>query len=237
MVTFASTLARDRAFVRDLVKTYDRGQLDLPFVVTSSRNPDGSRTYTYKIAAQLYDKWLDNFPSPISLLSQDYLWKVDDVSYSLTQKAFSLLTNQNAIPLVIYIAYGREQSSSLALLLFERLQLAGMDNIFIDTTLVGDDAHYDMLLAELEASDVVIPLITPRTIDNDLAMLELSWLADHEDDKPIIPVWHQGFRSEDFPRELASLGDLDAIRITQEVVMDYNAAIQTAVDRIEMVMI
>jgi hypothetical protein len=182
------------------------------------------------------DRWGERLPPASLLVAFGYLEERTEHSPSgarmrvgtLTLDAFARLKKPPRTPQV-YISYSREESSALALLTVARLQMAGVENPFIDM----NHNPGDMLHAEQEArvrrSDYMVCLLAPTTLDSDYVCAEIDW-ALSTDGLNIIPVWHNGFApAHDYPPALATR---NAIRIEEESAEAYNNAMVRLLNRV-----
>jgi len=182
------------------------------------------------------NRWGDGLPGPNVLVAFGYLEERQSVSPSgakiavgdLTIEAFKRLKLPTRTPSV-YIGYHRQRSSALALLVAARLQMAGVDNPFVDLEENPGDVLHDAQHERVLKSDFFVCLLAPGSLDSDYLMTELEW-ANESDQTNIVPMWHGGFRpAHDYPQWLAAR---NAIRIEDESATTYNMALVRLLNRI-----
>jgi len=186
--------------------------------------------------ASYLQRWEDNLPSPTLLIAFGYMEEQQSVSPSgvkitlgaLTLEAFALLKKPVREPQV-YISYSREASSALALLTVARLQMAGIQNPYIDMNFNPGDTLHTEQEGRVRASDYLVCLLAPQTLDSDYVRAELMWALDTPG-LNVIPLWHNGFApAHDYPQTLAIR---NAIRVSKESAEAYNTAMTRLLNRI-----
>lgn len=167
----------------------------------------------------------------------------------LTQSAFNLLLEPG--PFDIFVSYKRSESSAFALLVNDKLKSHSLLP-FVDMALeAGSNWHAD-LEQRIKACDFFVILLGHETLASDMTAKEICWAIDAK--KTIIPVWHNGFGTEDdfdLSRSIVQLAanwndqnlvsrisdvrDIiqrtNAIRVTDESASGYNSAIVELLNR------
>jgi hypothetical protein len=171
--------------------------------------------------AHLWKKWRTDFPPRSLMLSFGYFDEVAIPSiYRLTEKAFSRLERPTAPPSV-FIAYRRNISSALALLVEARLKLVGNPNPFIDKNLVAGDEWEERLRERISQSRYFVCLIGKTTLESIQVMQEIAWATEF--DCRIISVWHDGLKMDENTPEI--LRERHAIFVKEESALEYETAI------------
>ncbi len=180
-------------------------------------------------------RWSDYDLSHVSsvLLRQGFLIRKDSSDWlTPTDKAFSLL--EETQPYNIFISYRRLDSSALALLVLTRLKEHSLVP-FLDMALeAGGNWHAD-LEERIKACDYFIILLGKDTLTSEMTVKEIQWALEYQ--KPIIPLWHSGFGSDDDMWQGISytvadaIQQINAIRVTDESASGYNSAIVELLNR------
>lgn len=169
----------------------------------------------------LAEKW-DNKPPSIDLLVMHGYFQVYDkpsagqTNYMSTEKIYEQLIKKSK-DLSIFISYGRQQSSALAVLIRKELQSLEDDiDIFVDDGLeVGDDWHSRLEL-QVKNSDILVSLLGQNwdfdegndefyrqtSLDSPFVREEIEWALDSNTE--IYCICHGGYV---LPNEQGSLSD------------------------------
>ncbi|MEO0565753.1 MAG: toll/interleukin-1 receptor domain-containing protein, partial [Chloroflexota bacterium] len=179
--------------------------------------------------------WGDALPGANLLIAFGYMDEGNATSPSgavitiadLTLNAFSLLKRPVRTPRV-FITYHRAHSTTLALLVAARLQLAGVEHPFMDLSDSPGDALHAEQRERLAESDYCVALLAPGSLDASYIQAELDWAF--EAGVNIVPVWHDGFTpAHDYPPELTARS---AIRITESHAEAYHAGLARLLNRL-----
>lgn len=224
-----SPLERTVAFARDLAYGVYMGWWRPDFQVEALR---GLRSDPY---SRLSAKYGNNEPDLSYLVILGYAEPFSNIEdrirarYILTQAALKLL-EQPARPPSVFIAYGREQSSALALLIEEKLKSRNA-SVFIDKVLVGGEEWQTRIERTIkEQIDTFICLIGPGSLDRPNLQNEIVWSSQVEG-LLTVPVWHRGFT---YDPDVVSQYDApirdfiekkNAIRVIEESAREYEAAL------------
>lgn len=174
------------------------------------------------------NRWNDQAPQFRLLKTHNF---VND-KWLLTEKAIDLLEEVDAAHL--FISYKRSESSAFALLMEDRLAQAGLSP-FLDKQLQAG-ADWQLELEEKIAhSDYFILILSKNTLESLVTQREIAWAIDYQ--KPIIPVWHNGFvfKAEgwpDIPAEISqALANTHTIRVIEENPLTYDTALRELLHR------
>ncbi len=198
--------------------------------VSSKRNIRGG------MLADYLSRWGEQAPTAHLLVAFGYMDEHHAQSPSgapitlgiLKLAAFGLLKQPTRQPQVV-ISYRREESSALALLTVARLQMAGVNNPFLDMNLNPGDMLHAEQESRIRNSDYLVCLIGPTTLDSAYVRAEVDWALD-ADGVNVVPVWHNGFEpAHDYPQALALR---NAIRIHEESAEAYNTALVRLLNRL-----
>jgi hypothetical protein len=213
-------LERVTEFARDLAYGVAQGYWEPMINWEELHNPEISDT-AKRLKAHLWRKWHPNLPSRYLMLSFGYFEMFEEGwYYLLTPKAFDLLEHPTAPPSV-FIAYRRDVSSALALLVEARLKLAGNLNPFIDKNLVAGDEWEERLQERISQSRYFVCLIGKTTLESIQVMQEIAWATEF--DCRIISVWHDGLKMDENTTEI--LRERHAIFVKEESALEYETAI------------
>lgn len=181
-------------------------------------------------------RWDDAPPSVALLVSAGYLTvnaEGNPIQLTLTGKALDLL--ESAPPATLFISYKRSESSAFALLLLARLKAAGL-NAFLDLSIEAGDQWQALLQERIHASEAVLLLLGPQSLHSAVTRQEIAWALAAG--KPVLPVWHNGFRYESAawrevvgPQLDALLSGTHTIRVMEESALAYNNAIVELLNR------
>ncbi|NDJ79155.1 MAG: toll/interleukin-1 receptor domain-containing protein [Chloroflexi bacterium] len=184
----------------------------------------------------LLNKWDAALPNIDLLAAFGYLYlrlEQNKRHYSLTGRAFELLQQPPAT--AIFISYSRRESSAFAMLILARIKAALGLEPFLDMSIEPGDDWQERLQSEVEHAEYFIALIGPATLESDYVRQEIAWAM--QTGAMVFPVWHHGFGETHiadfrarFP-ELDSLFDRQAIRVSQENPVEYEAAIIQLLNR------
>lgn len=182
------------------------------------------------------DKWKSH-PSIWVLTVLGYFEETKQGRFTITDKAFKLLENPITIP-TIFISYGHEQSSALALLIEARLKYADSQiGVFIDKSITPGDEWHAHLQEQVEASEYLVCLlgqsltqdndgnvITKTTIASPYVRQEIQWALDAK--KTIIFICHDGYH---LPSEQGELDEktweiIQALSTKQGIFVDAESA-------------
>lgn len=198
--------------------------------LTAAKGPNGGLLYEY------LGRWGNQLPDAHLLLAFGYLEEHQSETPSgvkmtvgdVTLAAFALIKKPVRTPRV-YISYHREYSSAFALLLAARMQRVGIENPLLDMTHNPGDLLHAEQARYVVASDFVVVLIAPGTLDAPYIQAEITW-ALGAPDAHLIPVWHAGFTpAHDYPPELATRS---SVRVKTESAAAYNSAVVSLLNRL-----
>ncbi|MCY4537402.1 MAG: TIR domain-containing protein [Chloroflexi bacterium] len=144
----------------------------------------------------------------------------------LSRQAFALLSEA---PLYnVFVSYTHRESSAFALLLVNKLQHYGIEP-FCDMSLIpGDDWHPE-LEKQIAKCEYFVVLVGKETRKSCATLKEIKWAL--ENDKIVIPIWHNGFRIErdewtDIDEVIVNaIERKHAVIVDKESAAGYNAAI------------
>lgn len=232
-------LERTIAYARDLAYGVAMGWWAPDFQAEVLRN---LRSYPY---TRLSEKWSDAQPDVSFLVimkfAEPYSHMEDAIRarYILTQKALQLL-EEPATPPSVFIAYGREQSSALALLIEEKLKARG-SSVFVDKLLAGGDEWQARIERTIrEQIDTFICLIAPGSLDRPNLQSEI-FLVSEVAHILAIPFWHRGFTYDPDmlatydPRIRDFVEKKNAIRVIEESAREYEAALAQLLNQLQYV--
>jgi len=149
-----------------------------------------------------------------------------DNGITLTTAAFGLL--EETEPNNVFVAYTHSNSSAFALLVVTKLQDSGQ-NAFCDMSLVPGEEWHPELEKQIKKCEYFIVLVGKDTRNSKPTIREITWALDNE--KIVIPMWHNGFEFVDKEWEDVAENVVEAIQRKQAVVVQkesaagYNAAI------------
>jgi hypothetical protein len=163
-----------------------------------------------------------------------YVKGVSRPTYILTPAAFDLL-QEPATPPSVFIAYKRDESSALGLLLVARMKMVGVPNPFIDMNIAPGAEWQAQLQRIIEQAEYCIVLIAPTTLDSEYVCQEIAWAQ--QSGAQLIPIWHSGFHQRsDFGRYAPWLQNFlnttNAIIIRNESAADYENAVTLLLNRL-----
>lgn len=182
----------------------------------------------YRLIRLLNEKY--NFSVP-----PKYLFEVNQYITDrgrLTKEAFELAEqiSQDSV----FISYKRKESSAFALLVLSRLKHAGLD-VFLDLAMEPGDDWKDVIKKRLQNCDVFVLILSKNTLKSSIVLDEITWAL--EANRPIIPIWHNGFRYKsalwkDIPTQIHGLLDsTHTIRVLEESALAYNNAVVELLNR------
>ncbi|MDX2163256.1 MAG: toll/interleukin-1 receptor domain-containing protein [bacterium] len=178
----------------------------------------------------------NDFPEYGITITRGFLRFTKDVydrvnGVELLDPAFALLDELE--PSNVFISYKRTESSALALLVLARLKAIGL-NPFVDMSIDPGANWKDFLREKIEASDYVVLLLGPKTLESTMTQQEIIWAKQLR--KVVIPIWHGGFqyRSGEWrvlPEIDEALTDTHTIIVQNESAGGYNAALTELINR------
>jgi hypothetical protein len=154
------------------------------------------------------------------------------VNYSLTERAYLLLDDQETTS--VFISYRRAESSAFALLILSRLKSVGV-NAFVDMSLQPGENWQMGIKERIQNYDVFIMVLSTMTLTSIEVLRELKWAL--EAGLEIIPIWHNGFHYQDTDWSSLSvevqqvLTKTHTIRVLEESASGYNTAIVELLNR------
>lgn len=147
-------------------------------------------------------------------------------NYDIAPTAFALLSE--APPYRVFISYMHEESSAFALLLVNKLKHYGIQP-FCDMSLVpGEDWHPELEKQIMKCEHFIV-LVGKQTRNSRATVKEVKWAL--ENDKIVIPIWHNGFELKlDEWHEIdddvvKAIERKHAVIVEKESANGYNAAI------------
>ncbi|MCI0709894.1 MAG: toll/interleukin-1 receptor domain-containing protein [Chloroflexi bacterium] len=229
-------LSRAKAFVRDLAFGALEGHWGHGFGVywdnTGRYEWDNWGPELPLLPAYIEKKWNYLTPAPEPLMSLS-LMSGETISpnqgrYELTDKAYDLIDETQAVP--VFISYANNPSSAFALLLVSRMKEAGLAPFIDISGLRGGDDWDDVLQSNVRESNYVVCLLGPGTLDSTYVRREIQLALDNN--VRLIPVFHSGYSDADL-RSARDGGDKLAgrlegrqgIAVREERARDYNAAV------------
>lgn len=239
----AHPMARIKTFARELAEgaIYGLWNIHFNYYAVIADNPDMDDTGRGENAIHTYTlaRWGDtvNAPNIDLMMRLNYLESMGADGYSssvtIAREAFDLLSDVDA--LTIFISYKRSESSAFALLLHDRLGVAGL-NPFVDMQLKAGLNWQNQLRSHIKEADYFIALLGKETLHSSEIIKEVEWAI--ASDIPIIPIWHKGFsyRKSDWSFILPDSVDeafkeVHTIRVIEENPLMYDMAIRELLNR------
>lgn len=105
------------------------------------------------------------------------------------------------------------------------MKTVGLDP-FLDLSIDPGEEWHAHLEEKIEQCDYFVVLVGKTTLDSEYVRKEIEWAVKYG--KRIIPIWHNGFNSEDVPKYPAFedvLGRKNAIIVENENAEAYNNAV------------
>lgn len=131
------------------------------------------------------------------LMRLGYLTQDDRTYYTITKEALGLLQEPELTR--IFISYRRSESSLLALYLQSRFKLAGAE-AFIDVShLKAGEIWEEKLKERIRNSSYFVSLLSKDSLSSVNVKNEIRWAV--EANIPLIPVFHNGFRTTEEPNK------------------------------------
>ena len=178
-------------------------------------------------------RWQGNDPHYALLYRMGYLTEgVTDLDMTPTPAAYAMI--EDAEPSSIFISYSRQESSTFALLVLERLKNAGLQP-FLDLALEPGENWHEGLKERIQSREYLVLLLGPTTLASVHVVEEIVWAL--EAGLTLVPIWQPGFQYRradwpDLPEPVAdALTNTHTIRVLEANPLAYNNAIVELLNR------
>ena len=225
-------VAQIHEFAKDLAVGYDEGVWGPDALV--STHPTLKDEWYFNKGGETFDKfydekWGDNAPNFYSLYTMSFLTHLTGDTYGLTERALRLV-DEPATPPNVFISYKRSESSAFALLLEARIKYETTATPFMDKSIEPGDDWHPQLEEKVKSSETFICVMGPSTMDSPYVQNEIRWAQNGEQNKLIIPVWHNEY---DGSHEKDPLQGKQAVIVESENALDYDSALNQILNRLE----
>jgi hypothetical protein len=226
----SSRLGRVQTLAKELTEGSIEGVWDNYFLIEIYVG--GTSFYDDTLTKYLEERWNNNYPPLRSLVALGYMTVENNERFYLTPLTHSLL--HDAVSATIFISYKRSESSAFALLIRDRLEMAGLSP-FVDMQLEPGQLWNAELEKNIKNSDYFIILLGNKTLESTITIQEIQWALDAK--IAIIPIWHNGFayKSGDWskiPLEVDNaLRNTHTIRVIEENPLTYDTALRELLNR------
>lgn len=174
------------------------------------------------------NRWVDaDFEHSIDLMQHNG-FVVYERGYSLSELAFQLVDETD--PYNIFVSYKRSESSMLALLVNNTLELNGFSPFF-DMMLNPTEDWHARLEKQVKDSDYFIALLSTDTHKSKYTVREIHWALTLE--IPIIQLWNYGYsinvsewQSTEYPEVAGKLQQQQAIPVKTNDAEGYHLALE-----------
>ena len=185
------------------------------------------------VNAYLEARWQGNDPHYALLYRMGYLAEgVTDNDMTPTPAAYAMI--EDAEPSSIFISYSRQESSTFALLVLERLKNAGLQP-FLDLALEPGENWHEGLKERIQSREYLVLLLGPTTLASAYVVEEIEWALAA--DLTLVPIWQPDFKYQrsDWPDLLDSVAEAltntHTIRVLEANPLAYNNAIVELLNR------
>ncbi len=229
-------VAQIHAFATDLAVGFEEGVWGLQVRVVQGMGgvnwmftDERANKYPEHFEA-LRSKWSeDNQPDFYAMHSFGYLISDGGKAYILTEKAMQLVDSP-PVPPNVFISYKRSESSAFALLLEARIKYETTATPFMDKSIEPGDDWHPQLEEKVKSSETFICVMGPSTMDSPYVQNEIRWAQNGEQNKLIIPVWHNEY---DGSHEKDPLQGKQAVIVESENALNYDSALNQILNRLE----